>query len=388
MPRGRVAAIAIAVAVLAGTVGWVLGSRSGDGSEPPPSARSDAQVGGDATSTSTTTTTADAVPVSPELPAMAAARRFLDTYVADDGRVVRHDQGGDTVSEGQAYAVLLAAAIGDDATLDSVWGWTAAHLQRPDGLLSWHWADGAVVDRGSAPDAEIDAIRGLLLASDHSGDDRAVAARGMADAVAAQLVVPSPQGTGMVLAPGEWAIERHVANPSYFSPRTIELLADASVGPWSDLLDGSRAEILGLTDGGRLLPPDWSTWDASTPVPAGGPGLDGTPVYSWDAARVPIRLAESCDLGDRALAASWAPLLLDDPSRIVRHLDGQVTAEAEHPVALVAAAASAHAAGDPDARDELLDRAQQLDEQRPSYYGSAWVALGRVLLQTDLAGPC
>ena len=28
--------------------------------------------------------------------------RFLDRYVQDDGRVVRHDQGGDTVSEGRA----------------------------------------------------------------------------------------------------------------------------------------------------------------------------------------------------------------------------------------------------------------------------------------------
>ncbi len=34
-------------------------------------------------------------------------RLFLDTYV-DAGRVVRTDQGGDTVSEGQAYGLLLA----------------------------------------------------------------------------------------------------------------------------------------------------------------------------------------------------------------------------------------------------------------------------------------
>jgi hypothetical protein len=29
------------------------------------------------------------------------AQTFLSRYVADDGRVVRQDQGGDTVSEGQ-----------------------------------------------------------------------------------------------------------------------------------------------------------------------------------------------------------------------------------------------------------------------------------------------
>src|SRR5438045_6380113 len=43
-------------------------------------------------------------------PATRTARAFLDRYVMGDGRVARIDQGGDTVSEGQAYALLLAAA--------------------------------------------------------------------------------------------------------------------------------------------------------------------------------------------------------------------------------------------------------------------------------------
>ena len=42
--------------------------------------------------------------------AVDAGRRFLDTYVDADGRVVRHDQDGDTVSEGQAYAIALWVA--------------------------------------------------------------------------------------------------------------------------------------------------------------------------------------------------------------------------------------------------------------------------------------
>jgi endoglucanase len=36
----------------------------------------------------------------------------------------------------------------------------------------------------------------------------------------------------------------------------------------------------------------------------------------------------------------------------------------------------------------LLDRAQALNAGQPTYYGSAWVALGRVLLQTGLLGGC
>jgi endoglucanase len=335
----------------------------------------------------TSSTTGDEGAIDRESTARAAARHFLDTYVGPDGRVERHDRGGDTVSEGQAYAVLLAAAIGDDETVDRVWSWTAANLQRPDGLLSWHFADGAVVDRESAPDAEVDAIRGLLLASDGPDDERARAAWQMADALAAQVVVSSPW-EGMLLAPGEWAIDRQVSNPSYFSPRTVDVLATRSPEPWAGVMVGSRAELLGLTDGGRLLPPDWSTWEGATPVPTGGPGLDGSPRYAWDAARVPVRLAESCDPSDRALAAAWSSTLQDEPARIVRDLDGEPSADDTHPLALVGAAASAHAAGDTESRDELLDEAEALDRQRPTYYGSAWVALGRILLQTDLAGTC
>jgi endoglucanase len=64
------------------------------------------------------------------------AERFLSRYVTADGRVVRREQGGDTVSEGQAYAMLLTAASGDRDRFRRVWRWTRAHLQRRDGLLS------------------------------------------------------------------------------------------------------------------------------------------------------------------------------------------------------------------------------------------------------------
>ena len=84
---------------------------------------------------------------------------FLRDYVEPDGRVVRRDQDGDTVSEGQAYAMLVAVGSGDDASFRRVWGWTRQHLVRPDGTLSWRWADGAVVDASSAADADLDAAR-------------------------------------------------------------------------------------------------------------------------------------------------------------------------------------------------------------------------------------
>ena len=55
---------------------------------------------------------------------------------------------------------------------------------------------------------------------------------------------------------------------------------------------------------------------------------------------------------------------------------------------LVAAAGAAAAAGQNAARDGLLDEAETLDQQTKTYYGAAWVALGRILLTTKLASTC
>ena len=51
--------------------------------------------------------------------ARAAARSFLARYVNPNGRVVRRDQGGDTVSEGQAYGLLLSQVAGDQESKET-----------------------------------------------------------------------------------------------------------------------------------------------------------------------------------------------------------------------------------------------------------------------------
>ena len=57
-------------------------------------------------------------------------------------------------------------------------------------------------------------------------------------------------------------------------------------------------------------------------------------------------------------------------------------------LAYVAAAASAGAVGLSGDRDRLLARAAGVDAAHPTYYGSAWLALGRALLTTRLLGGC
>src|SRR5690349_4282594 len=89
-------------------------------------------------------------------PQQQAATRFLAKYAQPDGRVVRLDQGGDTVSEGQAYGMLLAELAGDDAAFRRIWGWTHDHLRLRNGLFAFHAnAAGKVVSQQAASDADL-----------------------------------------------------------------------------------------------------------------------------------------------------------------------------------------------------------------------------------------
>jgi endoglucanase len=53
---------------------------------------------------------------------------------------------------------------------------------------------------------------------------------------------------------------------------------------------------------------------------------------------------------------------------------------------LVASAAAAHAAGKASAT-QFVNEAERLERRHPSYYGAAWVALGRLWFETPI-GDC
>ena len=297
---------------------------------------------------------------------------FLERYVAEDGRVVRHDHGGDTVSEGQSYAMLLAVAQRDEQRFDRVWTWTRENLRRPDGLLAWHWQDGRVTDGQAAADADLDAARALMLAAKRFDEPRYAD-----DGRALGRAVSEHETTQSMLVAGPWT--QDVVNPSYWSPRAFAAIERV------DLNEPARRLTDQLTADG--LPPDWAQVQNWGAVPTGPPS-GGDAIYSYDAARVAIRLAESCQSEDRALAARLWPRLRESPGAVRRALDGTPLTEDEHPVAIAGAAAAAHAAGDEAAASELLGRAERLAVERPSYYGDAWVELTRAMLKPGALGTC
>lgn len=340
--------------------------------------------------------------------ALIAGRSFLDEYVEIDGRVIRRDQGGDVVSEGQAFAMLIAAAVGDQERFRSVWSWTKANLRRADGLLSWRWVDGSVVDSNTAADADRDAARALLVAGERFGDPGLTAdGRALGAAVlthetmtvgtaTASPLDPAARagarvvGAGRVLTAGNWTTAPpYMVSLGYFSPRAEQELAqDSSDARWTELTHTHRIIAWQLVGSG-LLPPDWVRLDAAGTAIASARAGRGRPQFGLEAARFPISMAESCNAADKDLAVAVGSVLqkLVDPPAIM-HLDGSAAADWRHPITMVAVAATDYASGDDRRGARSLDAATALQQLHPTYYGAAWVALGRIMLTTDMLGSC
>jgi endoglucanase len=314
----------------------------------------------------------------------SAAEQFFDDYTTPDGQVIRRDQGGDTVSEGQAYAMQLAVDTDDPQRFVAFWTWTQQHLQNDEGLFAWRWQNGRVVDDQPAADADTDIARALVEAADRfDRPDYATEARRVASAVLDRESITV--GDGRLVAAGKWAVDKRVVNPSYLDPCAYETLAAASGDQrWTAARDGALALLTALVADG--LPPDWATLDEdgtphaiASPDDAANPGR-----YGLDAARLPVRLSE-CPTG-QALAAKMAPALRaldDDGAAVAYSLDGKRLEQSEHPLGVIANALAAGSAGETDRVDDLLDDAAELNETTPTYYGSAWIALADAIVSDN-----
>lgn len=281
----------------------------------------------------------------------------------------------------------LAAAIGDSPRFDAIWEWTKNNMRRPDGLLSFLWRDGRVQEPEAASDADLDASRALLLAACRfNRPDLRLQALHLGDAIM-RLEVASVQGAP-VLTAGPWAVSAPITvNPSYFSPASFQALRAASGDSrWSSLAASSRSITSALMQPPARLPPDWTRLEGGKLVPIGLPSNPQAPAqFGFDAVRTLVRMAEDPDPAGRQIAArAWPVFAGQDPTKLpVEHeLSGRPIGNTLNPVVLVAAAGAADAAGELAARDGLLATAETLDQRFPTYYGAAWVALGRIMLTT------
>jgi endoglucanase len=330
---------------------------------------------------------------SPRSPSgSGTAARFLDRYVSSDGRVIRRDQGGDIVSEGQAYGMLIAELAARPSVVRTIWSWTATRLQRPDALLKYHATGaGQIEDANPAADADVLAAYALLR---YRGPDEAKlhdAGRRLADAVLAHETVAS--GGAVVIAAGTWAVRTTppTVNPSYLMPGVFSALAHLTgYARWQRAAETAVRLVRGLTDDGRRLPTDWAHLQDGRLTATAAPDGSAPTQYGLDAARLPLWFGTACTPDARSLAARWwtDALARDNRSSYLALSPGGTPLErTTHAVPLLAGAAAAAAAGDHDASGSLRARAARQTHQVPTYYGDAWLALGGALLDRSL-NPC
>ncbi|HEX4033813.1 MAG TPA: glycosyl hydrolase family 8 [Solirubrobacteraceae bacterium] len=323
----------------------------------------------------------------------SAAARFLSRYVTNDGRVIRHDQGGDIVSEGQAYGMLIAEVARRPALVRTIWSWTSAHLRRPDGLFAARASgDGHVQDPHSATDADVLIAYALLR---YTGTDQATlnrVGRRIAESVLKYESVTLPGGASLPVA-GPWAKSQPAptVDPSYLMPGIFAALARFTGEQDWNRAAGEAINLIGeLTDNGATLPPDWAQLSNGHLVPIGEPGGRAGVQYGLDAARLPIWFATACDPPARHLAANWWHNVLGSDNRslpLALSLNGASINPDGSPLTILAGAGAAGAAGDRRAAGELRIEAEAFAVRFPTYYGNAWAALGPAFLDHAI-DPC
>lgn len=76
---------------------------------------------------------------------------YKKVFISNDGRVIDHQRGSVSTSEGQAYAMRRALLMRDKETFDKVYNWTKYNLQhKNDHLFAWLWGP-----KQSSPEAEV-----------------------------------------------------------------------------------------------------------------------------------------------------------------------------------------------------------------------------------------
>ena len=235
--------------------------------------------------------------------------KYKERFISENGRVMDLNSNKITTSEGQSYAMLRAVWMDDKPTFDQVWKFTRLNLKREgDNLFGWKWgpkSDGsygfiASGDENSASDADSDIALALILAEKRWGtrDNYIQQAKPILKDLW-RLNTTEVHGK-RYLIPGVWARSGNevVLNPSYFSPYAWRIFAQVDresdwnslVGPSYEVLSKMSQENLDKTKSVGL-PPDWIALNSETGELKKPTNDKLSSDYSYDAMRIPWRIA-------------------------------------------------------------------------------------------------
>jgi len=346
---------------------------------------------------------------------LAASWQFYKVhFIQADGRVVRPENHHDTISEGQAYALLRAVWSNDQATFDRVYGWTEAHLsQQPRNgrhLLAWHFGQDQqgqwrLLDGNSATDADLDYALALLLAQRRWGRPSGPLPAYQEKAILVLRDILSHNTCRdpwdrLWLTPGDWASCQLplLLNSSYFSPAAYEVFYWTSGDRrWLQLADSAYQglELLSRRFGeqtGVGLVPDWCLLRAKEDF---APAPEQSAAFGWDAIRVPWRvgLAAVWFQDKRArhfLAKTFLPFARQQwqaHGRLsaVFTYDGRALEDYDSPVLYASLVAAALADGDQTLARQAVEKILGFYQEGPEggffnrpddYYGNNWAWFG------------
>ncbi|MGB6688709.1 MAG: cellulose synthase complex periplasmic endoglucanase BcsZ [Terracidiphilus sp.] len=213
-------------------------------------------------------------------------RDFMDGQV----RVIDHNAGDRTTSEGQAYGMFFALVADDRSHFDGLLRWTERNLAAGDlstNLPAWLWGRAAnnqwgVIDRNSAADADLWMAYSLLEAGKAWNEPRYTKiGTALARRIAMEEVVQVPD-LGTIVAPGPSGFQQgnsYRLNASYV-PLQLILRLDQLMpgGPWGKVAETIPALVDASAPHGFVS--DWTEFRANT-------GLHSAPtIGSYDAIRV------------------------------------------------------------------------------------------------------
>lgn len=236
-------------------------------------------------------------------PANADAKYLIPAYnlwktnfVKDDGggrlKVIRPENGNDTVSEGIAYGMLIAVNMNDQPLFDGLyayWKSKKAAGSSSAGLMTWCIPAGGgscTASGGSATDADEDAAFALLQAGKLWGGSYAADGTALVKDIYASADINK---TTKLPAGGSQFGDKY--NPSYFAPAYYRAFATVDSGnDWPGVINAVYDAIANIS-GTNGLVPAWCAADGSKQCAKASQNNDANDVlYQYDSHRTPMRI--------------------------------------------------------------------------------------------------